>query len=120
MDKGPWRPHSSEREENRNELSPRFDISDQHSRHPHDLSSRGFRRGAPRGRGHDSPAHGPDSSHGTSHPFISKLSSRGFKTNSVGRNENRDSHWGGPPDDPPQGRGQDEPLGEKGLFISWY
>ncbi|XP_068754632.1 uncharacterized protein [Montipora capricornis] len=115
-EKGPWQPHPNAREENRNELSPRFDMGDKTSWHPHDLSSRGFRRGAPRGRGHDmSLAHGSDdsqgSSHGSSHPFMNKLSSRGFKNNVGGRNENRDPRWGGPSDEPQQGRGRDDPPG---------
>ena len=126
LDQGPWRPHPNEREENRSELSPRFDMGDQHQRHPNDLSSRGFRRGAPRGRGHDSPpVHGPDmqgSSHGPSHPFINKLGSRGFKSNGPGRNDSRDPRWGGPPDEPPQGRGPEEPHGEFSvdMFIVCY
>ena len=117
LDQGPWRPHPNEREENRNELPPRFDMGDQHMRHPHDLSSRGFRRGAPRGHGHDSPPrHGPDmpgSNQGIPHPFMNKLSSRGFKSNTPGRNENRDPRWGGPSDEPPQGRGPEEQHGKQ-------
>ena len=92
-------------------------MGDQHLRHPHDLSSRGFRRGASRGHGHDSPPrHGPDmqgSDSGGSHPFLNKLASRGFKSNNPGRNENRDPRWGGPPDKPPQEWGPGEPHGEK-------
>lgn len=115
LDQGPWRPPPNEREENRNELSPRFDMGDNNQRHPHDLSSRGFRRGPSRGRGHDSPPHhGPDmqgSNPGGHHPFIHNLSSRGFKSNNPGRNENRDPRWGGSPDEPPQGRRPDEQHG---------
>ena len=91
-------------------------MGDNNQRHPRDLSSRGFRRGPSRGRGHDSPPHhGPDmqgSSPGGHHPFIHNLSSRGFKSiNNPGRNENRDPRWGGPPDEPPQGRRPDEQHG---------
>lgn len=96
-------------------------MDDQQARHPNDLSSRGFRRGAPRGRGHDSPPHrGPDmqgSHQGLSHPFLNKLTSRGFKGTTPGRNENRDPRRSGPPDEPPQGRGPEEPHGKMLLFF---
>ena len=57
-------------------------MNDPRNRHPHDLSSRGFRRGGPRGRGHDSPPqHGPEMEgpNQRSHPFLNKLSSRGLR-----------------------------------------
>lgn len=122
LDQGAWRPHPNAHEENRNELSPRFDMGDKRSWYPPDLSSRGPRRGAPRGRGNDSSVpHGPDGQgpKGPSHPFINNLSSRGFKTNALGRNESRDPRWGGPSDEPPQGRGRDEPHGFFDRRDSW-
>ena len=88
-------------------------MDDKNAWHPNDLSSRGFRRGAARGRGHEtSLIHGSDVQ-GSSHPFLNKLNSKGFKSNVEGRNENRDPRWDGPPDEPPQGRGQDEPHGKQ-------
>lgn len=97
-------------------------MGDNRSWHPPDLSSRGLRRGAPRGRGNDSSVpHGPDGQgpKGPSHPFINNLSSRGFKTNALGRNESRDPRWGGPSDEPPQGRGRDEPHGKLLICLSF-
>ncbi|RMX45751.1 hypothetical protein pdam_00004175 [Pocillopora damicornis] len=128
QDQGSWRPHPNEREGDRNELSPRFDMSDPRRPHPHDISSRGFRRGAQRGRGHDSPPrHGSDMEgpnqksfpHPQSHPFLSKLSSRGFKSGVQGMHENRDPRWAAPSDEPPQGRGPDEPPGLFSRRDSW-
>ena len=116
QDQGPWRPHPNERDGERNEPSQRYDMNDPRTRHPHDLSSRGFRRGGARGRGHDSsPNHGPEMEgpNQRSHPFLNKLSSRGFKTGTQGMHENRDPRWGGSSNEPPQGRGPEEPPGEE-------
>lgn len=123
QDQGSWRPHPNEREGDRNELSPRFDMNDPRNRHPHDLSSRGFRRGGPRGRGHDSPPqHGPEMEgpNQRSHPFLNKLSSRGFKGGAQGMHENRDPRWGGSSNEPPQGRGPEEPPGKECLSLMFY
>lgn len=126
QDQGSWRPHPNEREGDRNEPQ-RFDLNDPRTRHPHDLSSRGFRRGGAHGRGHDSPSHhGPEMEgpNQRSHPFLNKLSSRGFKSGTQGMHENRDPRWGGSSNEPPQGRGPEEPPGEcfifdHGMFISF-
>ena len=121
QDHRPWRP-PNEREGDIIELSPRFDTGDAHTRHPNDLSSRGFRRGTLRGhpRGHDSPPHrerdNEESKQTYTHPFLNKLSSRGFKSGAQGLHGNaldsRDPRRVGLFDEPQQGRGPEDPRGE--------